>query len=82
VLGRIRMPNLPFRFSGCDTSPRSPAPLMGQHNRDIATMLGYSGSEIDAMVRDGILYAEDAVGRLAGSAASGRRNDGSANESE
>jgi crotonobetainyl-CoA:carnitine CoA-transferase CaiB-like acyl-CoA transferase len=65
VLGRIRMPNLPFRFSGCDTSPRSVAPLLGQHNRDIAAMLGYSRSEIDAMVRDGVLYAEEAVGRLA-----------------
>jgi crotonobetainyl-CoA:carnitine CoA-transferase CaiB-like acyl-CoA transferase len=65
VLGRIRMPNLPFRFSDCDTSPRSVAPLMGQHNRDIAAMLGYSGSQIDAMIRDGVLYAEEAVGRLA-----------------
>ena len=65
VLGRIRMPNLPFRFSGCDTSPRSAAPLMGQHNRDIAAMLGYSASAIDAMVKDGVLYAEEAVGRLA-----------------
>jgi crotonobetainyl-CoA:carnitine CoA-transferase CaiB-like acyl-CoA transferase len=65
VLGRIRMPNLPFRFSGCDTSPRSAAPLMGQHNRAIAEMLGYSESEIDIMVEDRVLYAEDAVGRLA-----------------
>jgi crotonobetainyl-CoA:carnitine CoA-transferase CaiB-like acyl-CoA transferase len=65
VLGRIRMPNLPFRFSGCDTSPRSVAPLMGQHNRDIAAMLGYSRSDIDAMVRDGVRYAEETVGRLA-----------------
>ena len=30
-------PNLPFRFSDCDTSPRVAAPLMGQHNRGIAT---------------------------------------------
>jgi crotonobetainyl-CoA:carnitine CoA-transferase CaiB-like acyl-CoA transferase len=59
------MPNLPFRFSGCDTSPRSAAPLMGQHNRAIAEMLGYSESEIDIMVEDRVLYAEDAVGRLA-----------------
>ena len=64
VLGRIRMPNLPFRFSDCDTSPRGVAPLMGQHNRGIATMLGYSETEIDAMIEDGVLYAEEAVGRL------------------
>ena len=64
VLGRIRMPNLPFRFSDCDTSPRSTAPLLGQHNRKIAAGLGYSGGEIEAMVREEVLYAEDAVSRL------------------
>jgi len=64
VLGKIRLPNLPFRFSDCDTSPRGVAPLMGQHNRGIATMLGYSETEIDAMIEDGVLYAEEAVGRL------------------
>ncbi len=65
VLGRIRMPNLPFRFSECDTSPKSVAPLMGQHNREIAAKLGYPDSAIDAMVRDGVLYAEEAVAGLA-----------------
>ncbi len=64
VLGRIRMPNLPFRFSDCDTSPRSTAPLLGQHNRAIAAKLGYAPADIDAMVADGVLYAEAAVGRL------------------
>lgn len=61
VLGKIRMPNLPFRFSDCDTSPRSIAPTMGQHNRQIAKELGFSAAEIDSMVGDGVLYAEDAV---------------------
>jgi crotonobetainyl-CoA:carnitine CoA-transferase CaiB-like acyl-CoA transferase len=65
VLGRIRMPNLPFRFSECDTSPKSVAPLLGQHNRAIAAKLGYTATDIEAMVRDGVLYAEDAVARLA-----------------
>jgi crotonobetainyl-CoA:carnitine CoA-transferase CaiB-like acyl-CoA transferase len=61
VLGRIRMPNLPFRFSDCDITPRSVAPLMGQHNRDIAAGLGYSPDDIDTMIKDGVLYAEEAV---------------------
>jgi len=65
VLGKVQLPNLPFRFSECDTSPRSVAPLMGQHNRDIAESLGYSKTEIDSMVRDGVLYAEAAVSQLA-----------------
>jgi crotonobetainyl-CoA:carnitine CoA-transferase CaiB-like acyl-CoA transferase len=64
VLGKVRLPNLPFRFSDCDTSPKSCAPLMGQHNRDIATDLGYSGSDIARLEGDGVLYAEDAVREL------------------
>ena len=66
LLGKIRLPNLPFRFSDCDTSPSGPAPLLGQHNRAIAQGLGYSAGAIDAMVADGVLYAEEAVGRLTG----------------
>jgi len=38
---------------------------MGQHNREIAAKLGFSPAEIEAMVKDGVLYAEDAVARLA-----------------
>lgn len=61
VLGSIRLPNLPFRFSECDTTQTVPAPLMGQHNRSIAAGLGYSAAQIDAMEAEGVLYAEAAV---------------------
>jgi crotonobetainyl-CoA:carnitine CoA-transferase CaiB-like acyl-CoA transferase len=61
VLGKVRLPNLPFRFSDLDTTPKVAAPLMGQHNRAIAADLGYSPEEIDALVRDGVLYAEAAA---------------------
>lgn len=64
LLGKIRLPDLPFRFSECDTSPRSVAPLLGQHNRDVAARLGYSSVQIDALVADGVLYAEPAVKQL------------------
>jgi crotonobetainyl-CoA:carnitine CoA-transferase CaiB-like acyl-CoA transferase len=57
TLGNIKLPNLPFRFSDCDTSPRGPAPLLGQHNREIAAELGFSANDIDAMQRDGVLYS-------------------------
>jgi crotonobetainyl-CoA:carnitine CoA-transferase CaiB-like acyl-CoA transferase len=65
VLGKVRLANVPFRFSDCDTTPRSVAPLMGQHNREIAAKLGFPAAEIDAMVADGVLYAEAAVAALA-----------------
>lgn len=64
VAGKVRLSNLAYRFSGCDTTITEPAPLLGQHNRDIATAIGYSADEIDAMVRDGVLYAEAAVAKL------------------
>jgi crotonobetainyl-CoA:carnitine CoA-transferase CaiB-like acyl-CoA transferase len=62
VLGKVKLPNLPFRFSDCDTTPKMPAPLLGQHNRTIAASLGYSEADIAAMTKDGVLYAEKAAG--------------------
>ncbi len=64
VLGKVRLPNLPFRFSECDTTQTTPAPLMGQHNRKLAAELGYTPEQIEAMVRDGVLHAEKAVAAL------------------
>ena len=65
VLGKVRLANIPFRFSDCDVTPRTVAPLLGQHNREIATKLGFSAADIEAMVKDGVLYAEEAVARVA-----------------
>jgi len=65
VLGKVRLANIPFKFSDCDVTPRTVAPLLGQHNRETAAALGFTQAEIDAMVADGVLYAEDAVARLA-----------------
>lgn len=64
VLGKVRLANIPFRFSDCDVTPRTVAPLLGQHNREIAARLGFSTADIEAMVKDGVLYAEEAVARL------------------
>ena len=61
VLGKVKLPNLPFRFSDCDTTPRIPAPLLGQHNEAIAASLGYSEADIAAMTKDGVLYSEKAA---------------------
>lgn len=62
VLGRVTLPNLPFRFSDCDTAPKCPAPLLGQHNAEIAAELGFDTTEIEALRKDGVLFAEAAVG--------------------
>ena len=58
-LGTIRMPNLPFHFSGFDMGVPDCAPSLGQHNREIAADLGFAPHEIDAMQRDGVLHSEN-----------------------
>lgn len=58
-LGKIKLGNLPFHFSDCDTTPKTAAPLLGQHNREIAGMLGYGAAEIDGLIADGVLFAEE-----------------------
>jgi crotonobetainyl-CoA:carnitine CoA-transferase CaiB-like acyl-CoA transferase len=58
ALGKIKLPNLPFHFSGCDTTVTQVAPDLGQHNAEIAHSLGFSDDDIAAMQADGVLYAE------------------------
>jgi crotonobetainyl-CoA:carnitine CoA-transferase CaiB-like acyl-CoA transferase len=59
VAGKIRLPNVPFKFSGFDATIHEPAPLLGQHNREIALSLGFAEAEIKAMISDGVLYAKN-----------------------
>ncbi|MBW9104909.1 CaiB/BaiF CoA transferase family protein [Paraburkholderia phenoliruptrix] len=54
--GTLRLPNLPFRFSACDTTIREVAPDLGQHNGEVARSLGFTPAEIDAMQTDGVLF--------------------------
>jgi crotonobetainyl-CoA:carnitine CoA-transferase CaiB-like acyl-CoA transferase len=56
--GKLRLPNLPFRFSDCDTSIREVGPDLGQHNEEVAQSLGFSAAEIDAMQTDGVLFSK------------------------
>lgn len=55
--GTLRMPNLPFRFSGCDTTIHQVAPDLGEHNGQVAAELGFSAEEIAAMTADGVLFS-------------------------
>ena len=61
VLGKIQLPNLPFRFSGCDTTIREVAPELGEHNEPIAASLGFSSEQIAEMRRDGVLFSKPAA---------------------
>jgi benzylsuccinate CoA-transferase BbsF subunit len=46
----------PFRFSAAASEPSAPAPLLGQHGREIcADVLGLPASEIERLARAGVL---------------------------
>jgi crotonobetainyl-CoA:carnitine CoA-transferase CaiB-like acyl-CoA transferase len=64
ILGRIQLPNLPFRFSGFDATIRDVAPELGEHNESIAASLGFSAEEIAEMRRDGVLYDKPATPKV------------------
>lgn len=57
--GKLKLPNLPFRFSDCDTTQPmlQVAPDMGQHNADVAEKLGYSAAEIATLQAEGVLFS-------------------------
>jgi formyl-CoA transferase len=55
--GTLRLPNLPFRFSDCDTTIRQVAPDLGQHNAEVARALGFSAEQIGAMQAEGVLFS-------------------------
>lgn len=61
MLGRVRLSNVPFKFSEVDATIRTAAPLLGQHNRDIGAELGYSAEMLETLEREGVLYADPAV---------------------
>lgn len=55
--GTLRLPNLPFHFSDCDTTIHQVAPDLGQHNAEVAARLGYSDDEIAVLQADGVFYS-------------------------
>ncbi|MGR3911516.1 CoA transferase [Burkholderia sp. SR8] len=55
--GKLRFPNLPFRFSECDTTISSVGPDLGEHNVEVARMLGFDDAQIEAMQTDGVLFS-------------------------
>jgi crotonobetainyl-CoA:carnitine CoA-transferase CaiB-like acyl-CoA transferase len=55
--GRLRQARPAARFEGTPVSIRHGAPVLGEHTHDILSEIGYSTTEIEAMVEDGVLTA-------------------------
>jgi crotonobetainyl-CoA:carnitine CoA-transferase CaiB-like acyl-CoA transferase len=57
AIGRMKMPGLPIKSSGELTTIRAPAPLLGQHSRELLREAGYGESEVSALLADGVVLA-------------------------
>jgi formyl-CoA transferase len=53
--GPIRQLNTPFKLSETPPSVRYPVPSFAEHSSEIAEWLGYSGSEVNDLIDDGVM---------------------------
>ena len=58
--GKVSVTNIPFRMSKTPGEIRMPAPLTGQHGRDILAEAGYDQETVKAWEESGIITVEDA----------------------
>ena len=64
-VGPRQYPGLPWKMSGTPGKVRSPAPMLGQHNRDVyGGLLGLSGAEIDALESGGVIGVKPTGSRI------------------
>jgi formyl-CoA transferase len=65
LLGEVRNVGLPVRFGRQPREAALPAPLLGEHSREILAELGYADAEIDAMLAAGSVQAHVPQGEAA-----------------
>ncbi|MEJ2177874.1 MAG: CoA transferase [Gammaproteobacteria bacterium] len=53
VAGEVKTIGMPVKFSETPCEVRSPAPLLGQHTREVLTEAGFSIGEVDQMILSG-----------------------------
>jgi crotonobetainyl-CoA:carnitine CoA-transferase CaiB-like acyl-CoA transferase len=54
--GRTKALGLPIKFSATPGRVERPAPLLGEHTREVLAGLGYSAAEIDRLAKDGAVH--------------------------
>ena len=56
VVGEHPTPTVPFRFASVDHWLRSPAPTIGQHNREVlGGLLGHDDTELSVLEQEGVI---------------------------
>ncbi len=55
VAGKIKIPGTPIKFSETQAEVKTPAPVLGQHTREILAKIGYSSDEIENLVNQKIV---------------------------
>ncbi|HZQ63364.1 MAG TPA: CoA transferase [Casimicrobiaceae bacterium] len=53
--GTTKALGCPIHFSATPTAVTRPAPLLGEHTRDVLRQYGYDDAQIEALVRDGVV---------------------------
>ena len=51
--GTLAAPASPARFPGADDGPKGPPPALGEHTSEVLASLGYSPSQVEAMIAAG-----------------------------
>ncbi len=59
VAGRVQTLGLPVKFSATPGGVERPAPVLGQHSREVLTELGYGEREIARLLDEGSVRASD-----------------------
>jgi crotonobetainyl-CoA:carnitine CoA-transferase CaiB-like acyl-CoA transferase len=59
--GRVKAIGLPIKFSETPGGVRRAAPLFGQHTREILRDHGFSDSEIDRLLAQGVVQTPDSI---------------------
>jgi crotonobetainyl-CoA:carnitine CoA-transferase CaiB-like acyl-CoA transferase len=57
IAGRYRQTPVPWRFDRTPTSVRRPAPMLGEHTREVLLEVGLAADAIDSMVSSGAIPA-------------------------
>jgi crotonobetainyl-CoA:carnitine CoA-transferase CaiB-like acyl-CoA transferase len=63
--GEVKTIGLPVKFSETPGAVSAAAPLLGEHSRKILSEHGYSGDDIDALIRQGVIGIPEAAASAA-----------------